>query len=377
MSAERIKAARQLLGLSQGELAGAAGLSQGLISHLERGNRGATEATLRSIARGTGLPWAFFTKRPTAPGVDSLRFRKYRTVSPRDTARAQRTFIELFDVAHDLMAWARQPTSELPPRPEGNELGDDVIENVAVQVRVALGLDVAEPVRHLTRTLERNAVPVAPIVFTDLSKDEVDEVAAVGHFGLSGRLEADGRAVIAYFPSSGDRQRFTLAHELGHVVLHGNQPPGLAAEQEADRFAGALLFPGPAALELLNECSTLRDFAGLKAQWGVSIQALIMRAHHLGVIDDSRRTSLFKQISARGWRHNEPVVVRNEEPALLGTLVQRRFKGEAGVYRRAANDLGLPAIQLRSMMPPPQARSLSGSARQATIRELPNARSGP
>lgn len=375
MSAERIKAARELLGLSQGELAGAAGLSQGLISQLERGNRTSTEATLRAIARGTGLPWAFFSKQPVAPGVDSLRFRKYKTASPRDTARARRTFVELFDVAHNLMVWARQPMSELPPRVEGNELNGDRIESIAAQVRAALGLDAAEPVRHLTRTLERSAVPVAPIVFTDLSGDEVDEVAAVGHFGLSGRLEADGRAVIAYFPSSGDRQRFTLAHELAHVVLHGNQPPTIEAEREADRFAGALLLPRPSALELISASATLRDFAGLKAQWGISIQALVMRAHHVGVIDDARRTSLFKQISARGWRHNEPVVVRNEEPALLGTLVQRRFMGEAGVYRRAANDLGLPAIQLRSMMPPPEASRTARSASEATVRSLPG-RSG-
>jgi hypothetical protein len=50
-------------------------------------------------------------------------------------------------------------------------------------------------------------------------------------------------------------------------------------------------------------------------------------------------------------------VVRHEEPALLGTLVKRRFAGQSGVYTKAAAELGLPAIQLRSMMPPPPDRT--------------------
>lgn len=375
MSAERIKAARELLGLSQEELAGASGLSQALISQLERGNRTVTEVVLRAIAAGTGLPWSFFTKSPRMLPADSLRFRKYRTASPKDTARARRTFTELFDVARELMEWAQQPSPDLPSRAEESVLTAERIEELAEETRLALGLGLTEPIRHLTRTLERASIPIAPIVFTDLEGDEVDEVAAVGHFGLSGQTGAKGRSAIAYFPSSGDRQRFTLAHELGHLILHADNAATNGAEQEADRFAGALLLPRQAAIDVLSERLTLRDFAALKAQWGVSIQALVMRAHHLGVIDDDRRTSLFKQISARGWRHNEPVRVKHEEPVLLGTLVNHRFAGQSGVYTKAAAALGLPAIQLRSMMPPPNrtTHSSADQGRSASIMHLPAA----
>lgn len=355
MSADRIRAARELLGLSQGELAGAAGLSQGLISQVERGQRAATEETLRAIARSTGLPWKFFTKEPRPASDDSLRFRKYQTASAKDTTRARRTFSELADAASDLMEWAKQPVPDLPSRPSGR-LDGDSIEEVALRARSALDIDAEGPIRHFTRALEKASVPVAPIVFADLSGEERDEVAAVGHFGLSSRSGDNCRPVVGFFPSSGDRQRFTLAHELGHLVLHAESAAGPEQEKEADRFAGAVLMPAASARRTLSSTLTLRDFALVKAEWGISIQALVMRAFHLGLIDDDRRTSLYKQISARGWRRVEPVVVKNESPVLLGMLIQRRYGGQGNVYLRAAEDIGLPPVQLRSTMPPPPGR---------------------
>ena len=352
MSADRIKAARELLGLSQGELAGAAGLSQGFISQVERGQKVATEETLRAVAKSTGLPWKFFTKESRPSAEDSLRFRKYQTASAKDTARARRTFTELADAASDLMEWAQQPTPSLPAGPY-EELDGARIEVLAEETRLALGVDEDAPIRHLTRALERTSVPVAPIVFADLSGEERDEVAAVGHYGLSSLTGENGRPTIGYFPSSGDRQRFTLAHELGHLVMHCVTMPGVDQEKESDRFAGALLMPESAARRVLNQAMTLRDFAVVKAEWGISIQALVMRAFHLELIGSERRVSLYKQISARGWRRSEPVVVKNEAPALLGMLIARRYGERGNVYLRAAEDIGLPPVHLRSTMPPP------------------------
>ena len=50
-----------------------------------------------------------------------------------------------------------------------------------------------------------------------------------------------------------------------------------------------------------------------------------MRCGQLGLIDPARKTSLFKQLSARGWRKNEPVRVHPESPALLAKLIEHRF----------------------------------------------------
>ncbi|MHB1787075.1 MAG: ImmA/IrrE family metallo-endopeptidase [Acidimicrobiales bacterium] len=153
--------------------------------------------------------------------------------------------------------------------------------------------------------------------------------------------------MIGYFEGgTGDRQRFTLAHELGHLVLHTRRRFVPDPEDEANRFAGAFLIPRDRAEEFVSTDVTLRDLAQLKATWGVSIQALIMRCSQLGLIDPARKASLFKQLSARGWRKTEPVKVHLEAPALLTKLIEDRFgEGMLG-YRRAAEVLGLPAFLL-------------------------------
>ena len=107
----------------------------------------------------------------------------------------------------------------------------------------------------------------------------------------------------------GDRLRFNVAHELGHLVLHGELKrlrPG--EHQQADRFAAELLMPGAAMRKEIEPPVTLSRIAPLKLRWGVSLQALIRRAHDLGIIANRQYRYLFEQLSARGWRTNEPVI---------------------------------------------------------------------
>jgi Zn-dependent peptidase ImmA (M78 family) len=116
-----------------------------------------------------------------------------------------------------------------------------------------------------------------------------------------------------------------------------------------------LLIPKIRALEIFSSPVTLSDLLRLKAYWGLSAQALIMRGSQLGLIDEQRKSSLFKQLSARGWRKSEPVTVHREEPALVWRLLGHRF-GEPVAYARVAESLGLQAVILRSLAPTPAAR---------------------
>src|SRR5262249_10925519 len=160
-----------------------------------------------------------------------------------------------------------------------------------------------------TRALERAGVAVAPMMLPDA---ENEETTAVGHFGVSFWAGVNTTALVGYFPgASGDRDRFTLGHEAGHLVLHTFRPRILhaVAESEANRFSTALLLPlGRARVELSDKLK-LTDYARLKAAWGVSIQAMIMRGNTIGAIGDTRKNSLFVQLSAKGWRKHEPVAV--------------------------------------------------------------------
>jgi Zn-dependent peptidase ImmA (M78 family) len=128
--------------------------------------------------------------------------------------------------------------------------------------------------------------------------------------------------VVAATPA-GDRRRFSVAHELGHLVLH-QVPEGSphALERQADLFAEAFLLPAAAMREALAPPITLTTLADLKARWGVSLQALIRRARTLEIIPHSHYQALSAQLGARGWRTQEPIAVPVERPRALRQLAE-------------------------------------------------------
>lgn len=108
--------------------------------------------------------------------------------------------------------------------------------------------------------------------------------------------------------------------------------------------------PFERAQETLSGHLTLNEYRQVKALWGVSIQGLVMRAKQVGAIDDERSTSLWKQISARGWRRIEPVTVQPESPVLLGRL-RRHLYGDRPL-RDLRKELALSTTLLKSLLDP-------------------------
>jgi Zn-dependent peptidase ImmA (M78 family) len=97
-------------------------------------------------------------------------------------------------------------------------------------------------------------------------------------------------------------------------------------EVEANRFAAEFLMPadeiGP---ELYN--MTLPKAAAMKSYWKVAMQAIIMRAYHLGKISEDQYQRLFRQLSAKGYRKCEPAPIPPEEPEM--------FRGLLDFYRKS------------------------------------------
>lgn len=237
-----------------------------------------------------------------------------------DTLLAQ----EFFDV----LRLKRLP--ERLPAFAGDLSDDDEIDQFAADVRAAADLDSERAVPNVTRAAERLGCVVLPMDY-ELGR----------HLGLS--LFVDATPVIRVSrPSAdggipGDRQRFTLAHELAHVVLHSSCPPPETAEQakaiekQAHRFAAAFLLPGDPFLEDLDEVGgriTLATLARLKERWGVAIKAMVMRLQQLHRVDVDQARSLYKQISARGWNKREPVDVGNERAVWLSKALAQVFPGD-------------------------------------------------
>lgn len=339
---ERIRSARLISGLTQKELANVAGLSQALVSQVESGLRIATDDTVQAVGRAVGMPQSFFEVATQNIPDGTMRFRKLASTRITETRRVEELAREAWRVWSSLMRDVQYPLPSLPSRPPGTF----DLEEVARDARRALGLDVDRPIGHLTRTLESHGIAVFRMGVTD-------DVEQLGHLGVSCWPSPLDYGIVAVFPGTGDRERFTIAHELGHFILHRNVSDLGGAELEAHRFAGAFLLPATRMQEAIQGGVTLSDLARLKARWGVSMQAIVMRGAELGLIDPARKTGLFRQLSARGWRKDEPVEVHNEQPMLTWELLRRSFGTRP--YHKAAESLGMNELLLRSWAAPPSA----------------------
>jgi Zn-dependent peptidase ImmA (M78 family) len=116
-----------------------------------------------------------------------------------------------------------------------------------------------------------------------------------------------------------ERQRFTLAHELGHMVMH--QVPHPEQEKQANRLAAELLMPFEQIGDQLRGHVDVSRLLELKAQWKVSMWALLRRAHTLGVISDWQYRSLAVEMSSLGYRTSEPGGLEPEMPTAVTSLV--------------------------------------------------------
>jgi hypothetical protein len=196
-----------------------------------------------------------------------------------------------------------------------------------------------------------------------------DDAALAGHDGVSFSAGRGQAALIGYIAASGDRSRFTLAHELGHLVLHSFRASS-DPEREAHTFAGAFLLPSEPARTLIMPDVTLGDLARVKASWGISIAALVKRGEATGALSKDRSTTLWRQISSRGWRKQEPVEVRPETPRLLFRLLQAQYGENPYSSSDIEHDLALPTMMIRALAPQPAKANIDTPRPVAQLRAL-------
>jgi Zn-dependent peptidase ImmA (M78 family) len=127
--------------------------------------------------------------------------------------------------------------------------------------------------------------------------------------------------MVMFNPAKGDywRNRFDGAHELGHLVMHADAEPGSkVVEDQANRFAAEFLMPEEDVADALPRTADWARLVALKAEWGVSMAALLYRARTLKVMKEVTYRSAMSTLSARGWRRQEPGPPRPlEAPTML------------------------------------------------------------
>lgn len=282
--------ARKARGLTQVDLGEAVGVSQVSINRYEAGEREPDDVIVAALADALGVTSTLLRHGSRYQGAIAVEahMRRQKTTKAslwrRLEAQLNLTRVHASFLFEELSIHSehRIPTFD----PEFTS-PDDAARMTRAQWRMPIG-----PVVNLTRWLESAGC----LVFEDdFGTRRID--------GLS-QWVGDHPVILLNRDAPTDRKRLTLAHELGHLALHSNEPHE-DAESQANLFAAEFLMPETAIRAQLRRVD-LGTLIELKREWGVSMQALFERAYRLGLTSPSARTAFYRALNARGWKTNEP-----------------------------------------------------------------------
>lgn len=334
IAGEQLRLARMAHGRSLEDVGASVGATRQFIHQLETNARSPSEDMIGALCDVLGVDCSFLAEAvPSSVRPEQCHFRGHvnRPASLTSQILARGTLLDRF------MAVAEQYLA-LPPVsfPDIPATSAEEIERAAEEARRYWGLGVTGPIISMMRVVENAG-------------------AIVTHFGdLSERVDAfsmDRRRPIIVRSSlkqSLFRQRFDLAHECGHLVMHrGVQTGDRITEDQAHRFASAFLFPRATVLREFPRGSWIdwNALLELKRRWKISVRALVRRGYDLNLLTAAqyRRANihLMKTGQAKVEQLDDDPAFPIEQPELLQSAVGALESAVYGGARRVASEIGL------------------------------------
>ncbi|WP_336794247.1 XRE family transcriptional regulator [Gordonia malaquae] len=298
--------ARRAAGLTQEELAGRTGITQAALSRYEHGQREPDPATLAALAKALDLSAEFMTHsfgmRGALAADAHMRRQKSAKVSDWRRVEAHLNLLRMRS-AYLLKRVGMRPENHIPTFDPIDTDPATAARLVRAQWKMPIG-----PVYNVTAWLESAGILV---VESDFGTQRID--------GMS-QWAADYPVIVVNERLPTPRKRLTLAHELGHLVLHSEFPTE-TVEADANEFAAEFLMPETAIRPELTALKPAK-LRAMKRVWGVSMQAIFERAFRMGLATPQERASFYRSMNAKGWKANEPDddVVPPEHPRLAASI---------------------------------------------------------
>ncbi len=326
MISDRLQQARNAKGLTTRQLAEIAGVSAMSISKYENGQATPSSTVLLALSKALDVRVEYFF-RHTNVELTNVEYRKDDKLPEKAHKKIMADIVDQIErrvVLGNILPEAWNNPFEKPKRLPASIDSLDVIEDVAEQVRKSWDLG-SNPIGDLIDTVEEHGVKVFTIALKGETRFD----------GLSAKV--DGMPVIVVGSDwVGDRQRFTIAHELGHLVMQDRMPESWNSkkiESACHRFAGAFLAPRNEVFKSLGakrKWLEPQELMHLKHEFGLSMGGWTYRARDLGIISKNTMSEIWKTFRRRGWNKKEP------DPQYPREIV-RRF--EQFTYRALAEDL--------------------------------------
>jgi Zn-dependent peptidase ImmA (M78 family)/DNA-binding XRE family transcriptional regulator len=341
--AERLKSARKMHGLSLQELADALGnrISRQALHKYEKGLSVPDSSLINAICYALHIKPDFFY-RDNLVELGTISYRKLSNLSASDQSMAIERSRDLLERYLELETLMGVDSAFQNPLSNPDVLDAQDVEKAANEVRQKwqLGIDALPNVLEL---LENKEIKVL-------------EIEAHNDFnGMSSLVSGKIPIIVVNKAQSIDRLRFTALHELGHLIL--KFPEGIEERTEerlCHVFAGAMLLPAESLrYELGNNRHDIhmKELEQIKEKYGISMQAIVMRAKMHGIVSEYFTEQFFKKFRAMGYSKNEPGHYQGVEKATrFNQLLLRGLAEEVFSQSKAATLANLPLYAFRDFL---------------------------
>lgn len=307
-----LRLARSLRGFTQKKAAQDLSIAQAVLSRFENGLLEPESDFIKKVSELYRVPLEFFEINDTVYGPPvsvHTMLRGKSTVSAREVDMITAELnLRLMHLKRFLENVDYSPTNDLPVLDVEQYGSIDKIANIVrSHWRVTNG-----PIKNLTRLMERAGIIIGLSDFNG---------AAVS--GVTFSAPGSPPIILVNQNHPADRLRFTLAHELGHLIMH--RFPTAEMENEANQFASKFLLPPQELKQVFRGRKiTLELLASLKKEWRVSMQSILMCASSVNAVSSNQAKYLWQQISQRGWRLREPASLDFDfdPPTVLPSIIK-------------------------------------------------------
>ncbi|MEV7875547.1 XRE family transcriptional regulator [Microbacterium sp. NPDC089188] len=335
----RLTQARVRQGLSKSELAAAIEVSSAAIGQYEADVNAPRPEVVERLARVLKVQPDFFNVGRPMARIETLNahFRSLRSTRVSDRQRALATTTLIWELTFALERYIKLPDADLPKLPARTSPVD------AAQI-LRTHWDLPDgPVKHLVATAESHGIVVAVRPLSEVER--VDAFSAV----------IVERPIVVTTPRRTDnvfRHRFSIAHEIGHLLLHADSDEQSAAiEREADEFAAAFLTPAAAMDAVLPQRLDLAALDRVGRTWGVSPHSLVRRMVERNRVTESSARRAYQRLAASYDPDADPA---GSYPGEVPTLLRKAAE------LAASHGTNVPALAELLRLPTAQVRDLLG-----------------
>jgi Zn-dependent peptidase ImmA (M78 family) len=293
---ERLKGARLRAGFNLRDLAKLVGVSAQAISKYERGLDTPSSGILIRLSQALKVRVEYLL-RPVNITLSQPSYRRRAGLSQKNQRTIQsqvQDWLERYISIETIVA--NQVEFKMPEIDRSVNNIEDV-EQVVLAIRQAWDLG-HDPIDNFVEMLEQRGIKVGLVP----GMDDFDALTMCANATMP--------VIIVKKGVPGDRQRFSVAHELGHIILEiPKKWDDDLSEKAAYRFAGAFLAPAPAVRQELGERRQKLDLYELhllKHKYGMSMQAWIHRAQDLDIIPNTVAVGMYKWFRSKNWHREEP-----------------------------------------------------------------------